>query len=74
MWEALREAVDEEMEADPTVCMMGEAELLGILPATHQTLLPYELPRSKWVLQERMLVTMVDPTRCLMIYTKSMAS
>ncbi len=24
MWEALREAVDEEMEADPTVCMMGE--------------------------------------------------
>uniref|UniRef100_A0A7S1SNE4 pyruvate dehydrogenase (acetyl-transferring) n=1 Tax=Tetraselmis chuii TaxID=63592 RepID=A0A7S1SNE4_9CHLO len=24
MWEALREAVDEEMERDPTVCMMGE--------------------------------------------------
>ncbi|KAK9835330.1 hypothetical protein WJX81_002487 [Elliptochloris bilobata] len=24
MWEALREAVDEEMEADPTVCLMGE--------------------------------------------------
>lgn len=24
MWEALREAVDEEMEMDPTVCMMGE--------------------------------------------------
>ena len=24
MWEALREAVDEEMEADPRVCMMGE--------------------------------------------------
>jgi len=23
MWEALREAVDEEMEADPTVCLMG---------------------------------------------------
>ena len=23
MWEALREAVDEEMEADPRVCMMG---------------------------------------------------
>lgn len=24
MWEALREAVDEEMERDPTVCIMGE--------------------------------------------------
>ena len=24
MWEALREAVDEEMERDPTVCLMGE--------------------------------------------------
>lgn len=23
MWEALREAVDEEMEKDPTVCLMG---------------------------------------------------
>ena len=24
MWEALREAVDEEMERDPNVCIMGE--------------------------------------------------
>lgn len=24
MWEALREAIDEEMERDPTVCLMGE--------------------------------------------------
>lgn len=24
MWEALREAIDEEMERDPTVCIMGE--------------------------------------------------
>jgi len=24
MWEAIREAIDEEMEADPTVCVMGE--------------------------------------------------
>ena len=23
MWEALREGLDEEMERDPTVCMMG---------------------------------------------------
>jgi pyruvate dehydrogenase E1 component beta subunit len=23
MWEALKDAIDEEMEADPTVCMMG---------------------------------------------------
>jgi pyruvate/2-oxoglutarate/acetoin dehydrogenase E1 component len=23
MWESLREAVDEEMERDPTVCVMG---------------------------------------------------
>jgi hypothetical protein len=32
MWEALREAVDEEMEADPTVCLMGAP--------------PHALPRS----------------------------
>ncbi len=24
MWETLREAIDEEMEADPTVLVMGE--------------------------------------------------
>jgi pyruvate dehydrogenase E1 component beta subunit len=24
MWEALRQAIDEEMERDPTVCVMGE--------------------------------------------------
>ena len=24
MWEALREATDEEMEKDPTVCVMGK--------------------------------------------------
>jgi pyruvate dehydrogenase E1 component beta subunit len=23
MWEALREGIDEEMERDPTVCVMG---------------------------------------------------
>jgi hypothetical protein len=44
MWEALREAVDEEMERDPTVCMMGATPLYpnawiglpgrwGIIPA-----------------------------------------
>jgi hypothetical protein len=32
MWEALREAVDEEMERDPTVCVMGT--LLVIHPAS----------------------------------------
>jgi hypothetical protein len=31
MWEALREATDEEMERDPTVCVMGE--LLAALRA-----------------------------------------
>ena len=31
MWEALREAVDEEMEADPTVCLMGAALEAGLL-------------------------------------------
>jgi hypothetical protein len=29
MWEALREAVDEEMERDPTVCVMGK-----LIPST----------------------------------------
>ena len=24
MWEALREAIDEEMERDPNVCVIGE--------------------------------------------------
>jgi len=35
MWEALREGLDEEMERDPTVCLMGApaaaASLLCIL-------------------------------------------
>jgi hypothetical protein len=26
MWEALREAIDEEMERDPTVCVMGKRQ------------------------------------------------
>ena len=26
MWEALREAIDEEMEKDPAVCVMGESQ------------------------------------------------
>jgi pyruvate dehydrogenase E1 component beta subunit len=36
MWEALREGIDEEMEKDPTVCVMGQfkawegAELVGL--------------------------------------------
>lgn len=33
MWEALREAVDEEMERDPTVCVMGELQLLLDIPS-----------------------------------------
>lgn len=32
MWEALREATDEEMEKDPTVCVIGK------LPAFSTTL------------------------------------
>ncbi len=28
MWESLREAVDEEMERDPTVCVMGAQHCL----------------------------------------------
>jgi hypothetical protein len=28
MWEALREATDEEMEKDPTVCLMGALALV----------------------------------------------
>jgi hypothetical protein len=30
MWEALREAVDEEMERDPTVCVMGAPSEGGV--------------------------------------------
>ena len=30
MWEALREAVDEEMEADPTVLVMGAPTALHV--------------------------------------------
>jgi hypothetical protein len=30
MWEALREAVDEEMEKDPTVCVMGEQKVTPV--------------------------------------------
>ena len=28
MWEALREAIDEEMEKDPAVCVMGESSFI----------------------------------------------
>ena len=28
MWEALREAIDEEMEKDPAVCVMGESSVI----------------------------------------------
>ena len=31
MWEALREATDEEMERDPTVCVMGEKQFLSAI-------------------------------------------
>lgn len=34
MWEALREAVDEEMERDPTVCVMGELLSSAALPSS----------------------------------------
>lgn len=27
MWEALKDAIDEEMEDDPTVCLMGKPSL-----------------------------------------------
>ena len=42
MWEALREAVDEEMEADPRVCLMGE--LMSQIFALHITLQTSNLP------------------------------
>jgi hypothetical protein len=32
MWESLREALDEEMERDPTVCMMGALSSSITLP------------------------------------------
>ena len=36
MWEALREATDEEMEKDPTVCVIGyiSASLITVLLLT----------------------------------------
>lgn len=33
MWEALREALDEEMERDPAVCLMGELQAARSVPA-----------------------------------------
>lgn len=36
MWEALREAVDEEMERDPHVCVMGEHTVAVALTQQHQ--------------------------------------
>jgi hypothetical protein len=36
MWEALREATDEEMEKDPTVCVIGESFYLRL-----EILLPF---------------------------------
>ncbi len=34
MWEALREGLDEEMERDPTVCLMGAHHGCGGNPAS----------------------------------------
>ena len=43
MWEALREAVDEEMEKDPNVCVIGTLQPLirQNLPAQHLTSTSY---------------------------------
>ena len=45
MWEALREAVDEEMEADPTVCLMGAtpAGKISSAPQGHTHYLPHHV-------------------------------
>jgi hypothetical protein len=36
MWEALREAIDEEMEADPNVLVMGACRTLPLLPRDYR--------------------------------------
>ena len=82
MWEALREAVDEEMEADPTVCLMGasapcpHAMHIGMLPCTHLALwcccfLGVNLTCA---CQVRMWATMGAPTRSPTTCTKSTAT
>lgn len=38
MWETLREAIDEEMEADPTVLVMGSFQLSSL---RHLDILPH---------------------------------
>ena len=44
MWEALREATDEEMERDPTVCVMGEMMGGRNADAAHRCKYRYVLP------------------------------
>ena len=49
MWEALREAVDEEMEKDPTVCVMGEQQqkVTAWAGTTHELALPQPVHSTK---------------------------
>lgn len=70
MWESLREATDEEMERDATVCVMGK------LVQQH-----YKCPfrsiacqPATLILQVRMLATMEAATRSHMVYTRSMVT
>ena len=51
MWEALREAVDEEMERDPTVCVMGELLLLLHTLGAIRLLIAAQHPSSDSLLQ-----------------------
>ena len=41
MWEALREAVDEEMEADPNVCVIGMLVITDCISLESKLMTPF---------------------------------
>jgi hypothetical protein len=60
MWEALREAVDEEMERDPHVCVMGEHTVVVVHTQCYQLACKRRkrcssLMKSSWTPWQRLL-------------------
>ena len=71
MWEALREAVDEEMEKDPNVCVIG---MVAFPPLAVHNDPDHDVYKVDAMSQEKMLDTMEVHTKLHMISTKSMAT
>ena len=59
MWEALREATDEEMEKDPNVCVIGKANVKPVLLSLSEEGLIQSLVLAILLLPSRMVSHML---------------